>query len=52
MKIGILETGLVREELADRYDPYPVMFKQLLELADAEFEVVAYSVLRGEMPHR
>ncbi len=50
MKIGILETGLVREELADRYDPYPVMFEQLLGLAGAEFEVVAYSVLRGEIP--
>ena len=50
MKIGILETGLVREELSDRYDPYPVMFERLLGLAGAEFEIVAYSVLRGEMP--
>ena len=52
MKIGILETGLIREELADRNDPYPVMFERLLGLAEHEHELdfAAYSVLRGEMP--
>ena len=50
MKIGILETGLIREELADRNDPYPVMFERLLGLAGRELDFAAYSVLRGEMP--
>jgi hypothetical protein len=26
MKIGILEAGLLREEMAARFDPYPIMF--------------------------
>ncbi|MDC1286456.1 type 1 glutamine amidotransferase [Gammaproteobacteria bacterium] len=50
MKIGILETGLVREELADRNDPYPVMFERLLGLAGRKLEFAAYSVIRGQMP--
>ena len=50
MKIGILETGLIREELADRNDPYPVMFERLLGLAGRELEYAAYSVVRGQMP--
>ncbi|MCG6889611.1 MAG: type 1 glutamine amidotransferase [Gammaproteobacteria bacterium] len=50
MKIGILETGLVREELADRHDPYPVMFERLLGLAERKLEFATFSVLRGEMP--
>ncbi len=50
MKIGILETGLIREELADRFDPYPVMFERLLGHAQRDLECVAYCPLRGEMP--
>jgi GMP synthase-like glutamine amidotransferase len=50
MKIGILVTGLIREELADRNDPYPVMFERLLGLAGRELEFAAYSVVRGQMP--
>jgi GMP synthase-like glutamine amidotransferase len=50
MKIGILETGLIREELADRNDPYPVMFERLLGLAGRKLEYAAYSVVRGQMP--
>jgi GMP synthase-like glutamine amidotransferase len=50
MKIGILETGLIREELADRNDPYPVMFERLLGLAGRKLEYAAYSVIRGQMP--
>ena len=50
MKIGILETGLIREELADHNDPYPVMFERLLGLAGRKLDFAAYSVLRGEMP--
>jgi len=50
MKIGILETGLIREELADRNDPYPAMFERLLGLAGRELEFAAFSVVRGQMP--
>ena len=50
MKIGILETGLIREELADDYAPYPVMFERLLNHAGSDLECVAYSPVRGEMP--
>jgi GMP synthase (glutamine-hydrolysing) len=50
MKIGVLEAGLVRDALADRFDPYPVMFERLLGLAGREFDFAAYSVLRGQMP--
>ena len=50
MKIGIIETGLIREELADRFAPYPVMFERLLERAGRDLECVSYCPLRGEMP--
>ena len=50
MKIGILEAGLIRTELADRFAPYPVMFEQLLELAGRDLEYAAYSWLQGQVP--
>ncbi len=50
MKIGILETGLLREALIDSFDPYPVMFERFLGLADRALEFDSYSVVRGEMP--
>ena len=50
MKIGILETGLLREQLAQRFDPYPVMFNRFLNASGAGLETVAFSVIRGEMP--
>lgn len=50
MKIGILEAGLLREELAGRFDPYPVMFERFLGLAGRDLEFAAYSAVRGEMP--
>jgi GMP synthase (glutamine-hydrolysing) len=50
MKIGILESGLVREQLADRHDSYPVMFERLMGLAQRKLEFATYSVLRGRMP--
>jgi len=50
MKIGILEAGLLRDELADRFDPYPVMFERFLGRAGRDLEFVAYSPVRGQMP--
>src|SRR5210317_51343 len=50
MKIGILEAGLIRDELADRFDPYPVMFERLLNRAGRDLQYVAFSPVRGPMP--
>ncbi|MCP4471935.1 MAG: type 1 glutamine amidotransferase [Gammaproteobacteria bacterium] len=50
MKIGILEAGLLREELTDRFDPYPVMFERFLRRAGRDLEFMAYSAVRGQMP--
>jgi len=50
MKIGILEVGLLNEALQDQFDPYPVMFADLLNRASEQLEYQSYSVIRGEMP--
>ena len=49
MKIGILETGLLRERMLPRFDPYPVMFAEFLGLAHRDFEFKTVSVVRGEV---
>ena len=48
MKIGILETGLLRERMVPRFDPYPVMFAEFLGLAGHGFDFETVSVVRGE----
>lgn len=50
MKIGILETGLLNEKLDGKYEPYPVMFADLLNRASEQLEYQSYSVIEGEMP--
>lgn len=50
MKIGILETGLLNEKVADRFDPYPVMFATLLDKSNGGLTYQTYSVINGEMP--
>ena len=50
MKIGILETGLIRDELAHQYAPYPVMFESLLRRSGRALEFEAFSPVRGQMP--
>lgn len=50
MKIGILEAGLLREEMAARFNPYPVMFADFLGRADKDLEFATFSAIRGEMP--
>jgi GMP synthase-like glutamine amidotransferase len=56
MRIGILETGLLNEKVAGRFDPYPVMFAALLDKADlldkfnGGLSYREYSVINGEMP--
>ena len=37
MKIGILEAGLLRPQMASRFNPYPVMFQDFLSLAPRDF---------------
>lgn len=51
MKIGILETGLLRDRMTARFDPYPVMFADFLGLAQRDFEFETVSVIRGEAAH-
>jgi GMP synthase-like glutamine amidotransferase len=50
MKIGILEAGLLRDEMVGRFDPYPVMFERFIGLAGHEFEFETFCVLNNEMP--
>jgi len=50
MKIGILEAGLLNEKLDGKFEPYPVMFADLLNRASDQLEYQAYSVIQGEMP--
>lgn len=50
MRIGILETGEISGELADKHGSYPPMFQRLLDAADGDLTYQVYSVVRGEMP--
>lgn len=48
MKIGILQTGIVPEELSPNYGEYPDMFETFLDGNDFEFQT--YAVVNGEFP--
>jgi GMP synthase-like glutamine amidotransferase len=50
MKIGILETGQLRDAMIGRFDPYPVMFERFVGLAGHDFEFETFCVIGGEMP--
>ncbi len=50
MKIGILEAGLLRDEMAARFDPYPAMFERFIGQSGRAFDYATFSVVRGEMP--
>lgn len=50
MKIGILETGEVAEELRPLHGDYPAMFQQLLGAVDPALEFAIVRVVAGEMP--
>ena len=50
MKIGILETGQLRDAMVGRFDPYPVMFERFVGLAGHDFEYETFCVIGGEMP--
>lgn len=44
MKIGVLQTGSVAEEIIDRHGPYVTMFGQMLQRADPSFSVELWDV--------
>jgi GMP synthase-like glutamine amidotransferase len=50
MKIGILQTGDVPEELLQQHGNYNNMFERLLGLTHAEFEFLVYRVIDGQIP--
>lgn len=50
MKIGVLETGEIPENLLDKHGDYPSMFAQMLQRENPEIEVFAVKVCNGEMP--
>jgi GMP synthase-like glutamine amidotransferase len=50
MRIGILETGEVAEDLRARHGDYPAMFRRLLGAADPGLDFFTVGVVRGEMP--
>jgi GMP synthase-like glutamine amidotransferase len=50
MKIGILETGEVADELRNRHGDYPGMFQRLLRSADPALAFRVYHVTREQLP--
>ena len=52
MKVGILETGKIPDELNAKHGDYPGMFKRLLRLADPGLDFNVYHVTEGQIPDR
>lgn len=50
MKIGILETGRLPDELSRKHGDYPAMFERLLRSADPEIEFAVYHVTEEQLP--
>lgn len=50
MRVGILKTDTVREDLVEEFGEYPDMFQVLLGDADPELEFVVYDVENGDYP--
>lgn len=50
MKIGVLKTDDVREQLVGEFGEYPEMFANLLRSQDRRLEFVTYEVQRGHYP--
>jgi len=51
MKIGVLQTGSVAEEIIDQHGPYVTMFERMLQRADPTFSAVLWDVnVKGEIP--
>ena len=52
MRIGVLQAGLVAEDLAADWGEYDRFFERLLGLTGADFEVRGWRVVDGEFPPR
>ena len=50
MKIGILETGQLPDELSSRYGDYPQMFQRMLRSAAPDLEFAVYHVTEQQLP--
>ena len=51
MKIGVLQTGSVAEEIIDRHGPYVTMFERMLQRADPSFSAELWDVnVEGNIP--
>ncbi len=50
MRLGILKTDTVRDDLVDEFGEYPDMFRKLLGDSDPGLEFVVYDVENGEYP--
>ena len=50
MKIGILETGEISDDLLDKHGNYPSMFERLLHAIDPKVDFFGVRVLDGELP--
>ena len=50
MKIGILQTGKVPEEVADTFGEYPPMFAALFHQIDPSISFPAWAVVDGQIP--
>lgn len=50
MKIGILETGQLPDELSRKHGDYPRMFKRLLGGVDADLDFAVYHVTEEQLP--
>lgn len=50
MKIGVLETGLLRESFVGKFPDYPQMFDNLLALTAPQLKVESCSVINGDIP--
>lgn len=48
MKIGVIEPGVLPDELMGQFPTYPTMFKNLIEKSGVTFEVETISILQGE----
>ena len=50
MRIGILKTDTVRDDLVEEFGEYPDMFQSLLGQVDPDLEFVVYDVENGQYP--
>jgi len=50
MKIGILETGQLPDELRDKHGDYPAMFQRMLGAVAPDLDFAVYRVTKEELP--